>query len=162
MKGSLLAQVGLVGLVLGSAWLIGGALSHGSQSIVYSVAEVEQGLGHDPDTWLGRTISVRGLILIYHERLDRDTITAGIELRDARLVTALSLTYSRPERMVAALRVLPLVGRWLTPSQALQPGKLVIYRVRLTRVAGGGCAPCYQAVLLDSELGPGPQLAPTR
>jgi hypothetical protein len=150
MTRRLLGLVGLVGLVLSGTWWAGGALGQRVQSVVYPVGAVEQGLARDPDAWLGRIILVHGVAVIYHGHRDRDTITTGLALRDAQLDAALTLAYGRPERLVAVLRDLPLVGRWLAPSQTLQPGRLVIYRVRLSRLAGGGCAPCYQAILLDS------------
>jgi hypothetical protein len=106
---------------------------------------------HHPGAWVGRTVWVRGVAVIYHERLDWDTVTVGIELRDGQRGPALALVKGTAERMEAALRELPLVGRWLMPAQTLHADTPAIYRVRLSRVVWSACSGWYQAVLLDGE-----------
>jgi hypothetical protein len=118
---------------------------------VYNIAAVERGLAQTPDRWVRRAILVRGVAVAYHRRLDRDTISVGLELRDGQRGLALPLVTGGPGRMEAALRALPLVGRWLVPTQALQPERETIYRVRLSRVVGSARMGDFQAVLLDDE-----------
>ena len=65
---------------------------------------------------------------------------------------SLPLALGGEDPLLAFLRRLPWVGRFVPPPRGLQWGASAIYHVRLQAAPSGSCghAVCYEAVLLDS------------
>jgi hypothetical protein len=154
----LLLPAGLLGPAsLATLWLAAGP-GHEQAGALYSVQEVQMGLAHDPDAWLGRTVWVRGIAARDSCRSLTPSL-AGTTCRDWRLglfdaagAAPLPLTLGAPNPLLALLRRLPLAGQLVPPPQVVQWGAVATYRVQLRAAPAGPCASpaCYEALLLDA------------
>lgn len=132
-----------------------------------SVASVRAGLAHDPRGWVGRPVLVRGVLssLIPSPRLygynAQPPGFAGMLVDQGVVLPApgLALLWGSPDPLLSLLRQLPLVGRYAPRPQAPRWDAPTVYRVRIERVTGAGCAlpACYALLLLDAA----PQLLPS-
>lgn len=156
-----LHRVALVlGFVGGSALVAAGTRLHVEISAlglvpsgpVYSVAELQERVGGDPQPWMGRTVRVRGTIMYQHVRLSPFIWTTHLVLTDTNAANRTSdvpLIQGPTDAMVAFLRRLPLIDQ-LLPEPPLRPWNTpAVYRLQLEAHPSRLCPTCYQAVLLD-------------
>jgi hypothetical protein len=128
---------------------------------VYAIAEVRAALRGDPNTWMNRTLLVRGVAeavsctpapagppACYSQRLW--LAAAG----GASTVGALPLSLGTGSRLLATLRSIPLVGTLAPAPQVPRWGAMATYRVQLRAAPAGSCPvpPCYAVLLLDAAL----------
>jgi hypothetical protein len=129
------------------------AMSDGMLSSAATVSEVERGLAQDPADWSGRIVLVRGRAARYVAWQAPDSLVTQVALVDPERVQStlpLSLTWGRPDPLLAALRRLPLLGPMVQPMQRLHAGTTAVYRVQLCAPAGRAHG-CAGAVLLDAD-----------
>lgn len=152
-------------LVLTLALLVAVAAvqGHGDGGPVYGIAMVRAHLAHDPDHWVGRTISVRGAVVPCLAMPSAENgacaalapspgtlgrgDSAAPGASDPVPVTAAALT-----PFLAGLRHLPLLAA-LLPAPHVPPwGTLGTYRIQFRAAPAGACQspPCYQALLLGA------------
>jgi hypothetical protein len=111
------------------------------------VQEVQRGLEHHPDAWLGRTVRVRGMV--YSADCSCRDRAPSLLGRDG--AGMLPVAGWEPDPLLAAQRRLPLVGGLVPEPQVARGGVLATYRVRLVAAAAAcDAAPCYEALLLDA------------
>jgi hypothetical protein len=130
-------------------------LRTGGWGPVYSVAAVKQHLAQNPNGWSGRTVLVRARAIQERFWAPPDRLVTSIALVDPTATTSigsLSLQWSQPDLLLAALRRLPLLGHLVPPPQRPHWDGLAVYRLQLC--APPGCVPSEaDAVLLDATPG---------
>jgi hypothetical protein len=134
------------------------ATGGGAGGAVYTVAQVQPHLHHDPAAWVGRTLRVRGIAIpagcsTWDAQQDLpcpDRWRQGIVDPDG--VTLLPLTVGPPNPLLASVRRLPLLGGLAPAPRAVHWGAVATYRVRLGALPRSLCGttPCYEARLLDA------------
>ena len=149
--------------VLGAAVLVVSAVHTSTSQPVYSVSQVASGLAHHPRAWMGRTVLVRGMVLL----LNRDECTGGHDQNGLDLVDGLGAPGTK--RTALCLQVndgvlspdqerlfrIPLIGPALVGYQDIALGQLKTYRVVFPRhlppfcrawPAYSGPWPCFAVV----------------
>ena len=123
---------------------------------VYTVAELERQIAHDPESWLGRTVLVQGVTVVYHRRIydqgDRSLVTT-IYLSDPgapQWAAHVLLIRGPPDPLLAALRHLPLLGYLAPRPQAPRLEQAAVYRIQLSTLPRSAWSSCEVAVLLDA------------
>lgn len=159
MKGifsGVIALVAVGGLVAVVTTHVGAATS------VYTPSALRAGITRNPSAWVGRTVLVRGLVVGCGPWMHcpiRQMGTPPLALADSATAPpsqALPLQWGSQDDMLAALRRLPFVGRWIPRPQTAHWGTTALYRVRLQALPATACgvqrrsAPCDGAALLDS------------
>jgi hypothetical protein len=118
-----------------------------------TVAQVDRALTQDPAGCRGRSVVVRGRAVRSLTWQAPDSLVLQSALVDGAHpegLLSLSVSWGRPDPLLAALRRVPLLGRWVPPPQRLHLGMPAFYRVQLC--APAGAAPgCAGAVLLDAD-----------
>jgi hypothetical protein len=150
--------VALFGLALTSSVLIAitGSIRV-SQGPVYTVAQVQAGMAHQPDTWVGRTVRMRG-VAVPPGCVERESMlcvkTASYlaYIIDPTRLALLPLTQGPANPLLSLLRKLPLAATLEASAQRPHWDEIAIYRVQLLVAPPATCAlaPCYQALLLDA------------
>jgi hypothetical protein len=143
-------QGGLLGLLLAGGLTVAAPFGRPEQDPVYSVAQVQAGLAHQPDTWVGRTVRMRGVAGPCLGWAYGPCLIPSPILTDAGARTGLVLTRRRANPVQAFVHALPLVGRLVPLEHAPRWGVLASYRVQIQAVPIAVCVywPCYEAVLL--------------
>lgn len=128
---------------------------------IYTVSQGVAGLRHDPRAWVGRIVSVSGLVELSYAMCGTPLRQCGatsyslVEYPSYRPVVPIpSLPlHPEPDPLLNYLRQIPGLGRWIPdPQPVLGPG---IYRLRLRSVAKSDLCfgqSCYEAVLPDAGL----------
>lgn len=126
---------------------------------VHSVAQLRQDLAASPRTWVGRVVDVRAVAYGCWALGGPGNATCRIwrpELLDSPEQTdGLALRWAAPDRLLSALRRLPLIGGLVPPPQVTRWDTPAIYRVQLRalpRPVPSG-QPWAAAVLLDAAPG---------
>jgi hypothetical protein len=160
--------VALAGLVLaGGLALAVSTVSTGVGAFgpVYTVSELRADLADNPHAWLGHTVLVRGVALGLACPPNASCVFAWPALVDADATgpgSFLPLSMGPANPLLALLRRLPLVGRFVPGPQLLRWGRPAIYRVQVQDAAGTSPNGTrrYAAVLLDpAPPGHGPMPA---
>ena len=113
------------------------ALSHTSFAALsppYAVTDVERLLAQAPGGWVGRTVMVQARATIDRTWDPPDNIVTRIVLVDPQSRASnlrLYLRWGSPDPLLATLRRLPVVGRFMPRPQLPLVGMPGIYRVRL-------------------------------
>lgn len=154
--------IGLVAVVLG--WTVarsGVPMPRGLDVVsllgagrVYTVADVERGVARDPAHWIGRTVLVRGQPVSYLLWQAPDGVDMQIGLVDAgrgNNARPLSLRWGGPDPLLAFLRRLPMVGRFVPRPQRPFWDMLAVYRIQINRPPVNVFAG-EDAVLLDADF----------
>ena len=152
------AALGVMTLVLAAATLLAVLIPSRYSGPVYAVAEVQAGLQHNPQRWVGRTVLVHGRAIVTH--CPGWCPYAPQFLIDAQVPYSPS-TYCPPPQSipikwtvdphVAILLQLPLLGPLISPFVRGHLGGVGTYRVQLQRnpAVCNGIPEKYQATLLD-------------
>jgi hypothetical protein len=116
------------------------------------VAALRAHLLQQPTQWLNRTVKVRAVPEFC--AACGDWLPGLVDPAPRRGEASLPLVPGEAPRLLAALRLLPLAGRFAPSPQALVWGEPAVYRVQLRRTA---CALpqalsvyCAEAVLVDA------------
>jgi hypothetical protein len=126
---------------------------------VYALSQVRAALQHDPGAWVNRTLLVRGLAvaaLCAPAPVGPPACPAApfrlAAVSDAATNDGLLLRLGTGNRLVTALRRLPLLGTLLPEPQVLYGEEAATYRVQIRAAPAGSCLfpPCYEALLLDA------------
>jgi hypothetical protein len=148
--------VGL-GLVAGVLFVV----IHGISSIgrVYPVAQVQAGLDHNPQLWVGRTVLVSGVV-IGCPPPDPCPITPAGTVESVGLASsssvplaqALPVDWEPQDPWLMALRQVPLLSHLVPAPQGLYMEGPADYRVRLVSVkpCDTPSSLCIHAQLLDA------------
>ena len=145
----------------GGAGLIQVARSHTALDRVYTVAQVRAGLARNPRAWVGRTVLVRGTMVVidfacpYGGDGFKCTPIHWEELDpDAPGPQPLILAPASASPLLTFLQRLPLVGSSMPWAQSLREGPGV-YRVQLRAPAHcpfpSANPSCASALLLDAR-----------
>ena len=159
MKRLVLVVLALV-IAVGGAGLIRVVRSRAVLDRVYTVAQVRAGLARNPRAWVGRTVLVRGtmVVMVFACPYGGDGFKCGAlqweELDpDAPGPQPLILAPASASPLLTFLQRLPLVGSSMPSAQPLREGPGV-YRIQLR--APSHCPfpaanpSCASALLLDS------------
>ncbi len=120
---------------------------------VYTVADLRQRVVQAPRAWMGRTVRVRALVLLYRTRSDPFTWRTHLLLIDpgaAGWVGRMPLVLGAADPVLAMLRRLPLVGPIVPHGQQARWTTAMSYRIELQARPSPSCPACYEAVLLDA------------
>ena len=130
---------------------------HGVTSLgrVYSVAQVQAGLRHNPQLWVGRTVLVYGVVIGCPPGYPCPSPGARLGLASSSsvpLAQALPLDCEPQDPWLMALRHVPLLSHLVPAPQALYMEGPADYRVRLVSVKPCGTLSslCIRARLLDA------------
>ena len=127
MKRRVVSTVALVALVLA----FGGGIvvaARGHTESVYTVADAQAGLAHQPRLWIGRTILVRGRLTILG--CTGKCLSSTAVLSDpADVGQRLRVTWGAVNPMLALFLTVPVVS----PVIRQRIGGVGVYRVRLVR-----------------------------
>jgi hypothetical protein len=125
---------------------------HPDQGPVYTVAQVQAGLAHHPQAWVGRTVRMRGVAWRCLGWAYGPCLIPSPILTDPGAYTGLGLTRRTATPLLAFVHALPLVDRLVPLEQASRWGVLASYRVQIRAVPIAACVywPCYEALLLDA------------
>jgi hypothetical protein len=120
---------------------------------LYTVAQLSKHLTMRPRQWVGRVVQVRAVAVVVplwvsHEMLPFRLMVARLVDPDGR--GGLPLVFGPEDRVLGALRRLPLLGELVPPPQVRVWERPTIYRIRLEVARGPGDDP-YAAVLLDTQ-----------
>lgn len=135
-----------------------------SPTPAYTLSNLLVTLQRDPNDWLGRVVRVRAIAAGTPRWLPAaGSLTRIADMRQPRLVDAgagasVPLLFSPSDRLLAALRRLPLIGPAVPSAQQPRWGEPAVYRIQIQRRINPACSSCYEAVLLDAA--PGATLAP--
>jgi hypothetical protein len=149
-----LVAVGIgLGLVAGVLFVVIHAVT--SIGRVYSVAQVQAGLDHTPERWVGRTVLVYGVVIGCPPGYPCPWPGARLGLASSSrvpLAQALPLDWEPHDPWLMALRHVPLLSHLVPAPQALYMEGPADYRVRLVSVkpCGTPSALCIHARLLDA------------
>jgi hypothetical protein len=142
-----------LGLVAGVLFVV----IHGITSIgrVYSVAQVQAGLDHNPERWVRRTVLVSGVVIGCPPGYPCPSPGARLGLASSSsgpLAQALPLDCEPQDPWLMALRHVPLLSHLVPAPQALYMEGPADYRVRLVSVkpCGTPSSLCIHAQLLDA------------
>jgi hypothetical protein len=130
---------------------------------VYSVAQLEARLGHQPEKWLGQAVRLRA---IAEPCLMWGDPSSGMHClgsqpvlvdRADSLAAALPLAWRPQGPLLAVLRGMPLVGELVPAPRVVDWEAPATYRVQLRALDDATCGTrCYEGVLLDAAPdGPG-------
>jgi hypothetical protein len=126
---------------------------------VYTVAQVQALLAHQPRAWTSRTLLLRGVAAtvgcwVYTADSLALCVPPRMVLGDADPAAAVApfpLAWAGPDPLLALVRRVPVLGGFVPAPQAAQPNAVTTYRVRFRAVSDEWCgATCYEAVLLDA------------
>lgn len=134
---------------LGSPTMFGG---NGSSAPIYTLAAMARNLAHNPGAWRGRSVSVRGRLVLF--RWYQRSYTLGQLLQHARLVDVgggqeYPLAPSPSSGFARTLRRLPVIAALLPTPPLPRVGRVAVYRVQFHVAPPGDCPVCYEAILLD-------------
>lgn len=142
-------------LLLAGAGLLSAVRPPGSGP-VYAIAALRARLEHDPRSWEGRILLVRGILDgCQHVLCPGHEPYLPPRLLDARspdTVSPLPVTWTGPDALSVVLYRVPLLGQIAPSPQALHWEAAATYRIRLRVMAGTSCrgGTCYQAEVLDA------------
>jgi hypothetical protein len=129
---------------------------------LYTLAEVRAHLRDGPSRWVGRTVRLRAMLMGCQQTPSNlgwascAPVPWQPVLTDPAgpgAVNPLPVRWGGPDPLLASLRAMPLVGRFVPGPQTARWGVLATYRVRLTVAAAHTLClstVCYEAVLLDT------------
>jgi hypothetical protein len=155
---TLVASGVALGLVAGVLFVV----IHGVTSIgpVYSVAQVQAGLHHNPQLWVRRTVLVYGVVIGCPPGypcpfIPAGTAETGLGLASSSrvpLAQALPLDWEPQDPWLMDLRHVPLLSHLVPAPQALYMTRPADYRVRLVSIkpCGTPSSICIHARLLDA------------
>lgn len=154
MKRIIVALAGIA-LAVGLALVVSGGVA--AVGPVYTVSELRADLAHDPQAWLGHTVLVRGMPVGAPVSCPATASCAFMPLGlmdppASRPGSYLLLSMGPPNPLLALLRRLPLVGRFMPGPQLLRWTTPAIYRIQIQGTAGTsrGVPARYEALLLDA------------
>ena len=158
MKQFVLSSIAVLGLVLVALALVAISRERLDRARVYTVAEVQAKLAHDPEAWLHRTLRVRGIAVAAGcaGQTPDSTSLCGpphFSLSDADPSggpARLTLVWAGGSPLLTALRRLPLLGRFAPAPQEIRWEVVAVYRVRLQE--DPRCSACYEVLLPDTVL----------
>jgi hypothetical protein len=124
-----------------------------STAALYTLAQLSTQLTEHPGPWVGQVVQVRAVAVVVplwvsHEMLPFRLMVARLVDPDGR--GGLPLVFGPEDRVLGALRRLPLLGELVPPPQVRVWERPTIYRIRLEVARGPGDDP-YAAVLLDTQ-----------
>src|SRR5579871_4445084 len=122
---------------------------------LYTVAQLSGQLTAHPDVWVGREVQVRAVAVVVPVWVSHETLP--FRLMVPRLVDpegggGFPLVLGPEDRVLGALRRLPIVGGLVPPPQMRVWERPAIYWIRLEAARSPGYDP-YAAVLLDTRPG---------
>ncbi len=118
---------------------------------VYPVAQVAAGLSNNPSAWIGKTVLVRGrLIMVMASRSER---WGELVPETSQPLVLLLAPGPPPPPLLALLRSLPLVRTMIPQPQAPRVGRIGVYRVRLLTQLLCSPVPCANAQITDAAPG---------
>lgn len=160
MKRRALLGLAIVLAVVIASGLLKTTTSSARSTRVYTVAQVRAIMARDPNEWVGRTVRVQGRVVItllacpYNGRFWCHAIQWAEIDPDVPGPRPLLVVPESANPLLAALRRLPVVGRYVPASRALREGRGV-FRIRLRATPHcpflSANPSCANAVLLASS-----------
>jgi len=121
--------IGLGGVILAIGSIVVLVVGHAAAPRIYTVAQVQRGVQHDPRAWTGRIVRVRAVSGTRYcaDRAGRHCV---VEIGDTgSLDTPAPLALEAEDTVLALLRQLPLVGSTMPGPQVLHTGRTTVYRI---------------------------------
>ncbi len=137
--------IGLGGVILAVGSIVALVVGVPTAPRIYTVAQVQRGIQHDPRAWTGRIVRVRAVSGTRYcaDRAGRHCV---VEVGDAgSLDTPAPLALGAEEAVLTLLRQLPLVGSTMPEPQVLHAGRTVVYRIAVLFRPVCAVRPCSDA-----------------
>jgi len=137
--------IGLGGVILAAGSIVVPVVGHAAAPPIYTVAQVQRGVQHDPRAWTERTVRVRAMAGTRYcaDRAGRHCV---VEIGDAgSLDTPAPLALGTEDAVLSVLRRLPVVGASVPGPQILQAGRTVVYRIIVLARPVCAVRPCSDA-----------------
>jgi len=153
--------IGLGGVILAVGSIVVPVVGHAAVPPIYTVAQVQRGVQHNPRAWTGRTVRVRAVSGTRYctDRVGRHCV---VEIGDAgSLDTPAPLALGAEDTVLALLRQLPLVGSTMPGPQVLHTGRTAVYRIAVlvhpvctVRPCSDAGYPAARLLLVDAAPAP--------
>jgi hypothetical protein len=140
-------------MVMSWIWLIP-RMDGGTMGSVYTVAQLTDDLAAHPESWVGRVVRVRAVAIIVAQPVGNEPLALWPIVSRLNNPTgggsSLLLVLGSEDRVLGALRRLPVLGGLVPPPQVRVWERPSLYRIRLEVVPDLGNE-SYAAVLLDAR-----------
>jgi len=153
--------IGLGGVILAVGSVVVPVVGAPTAPPIYTVAQVQRGVQHDPRAWTGRTVRVRAVSGTQYcaDRAGRHCV---VEIGDAgSLDTPAPLALGTEDAVLSVLRRLPLVGSTMPGPQVLHTGRTAVYRIAVlvhpvctVRPCSDAGYPAARLLLVDAAPAP--------